>query len=83
MIQSPMFQVGEGDISDKLVIYPNPTSHTIHFSAEATDVRLYDMAGRWVTLPSSEVPITQLNISTVPPGVYKLTLRTVEGHYLH
>ena len=63
----------------KLKIYPNPASHTIHLELDASldfEVKLYDISGR---LFQSFINATQLNVTSLPSGMYLLEIKDLKS----
>ncbi|MBQ8704655.1 MAG: T9SS type A sorting domain-containing protein [Bacteroidales bacterium] len=62
--------------ADALRLYPNPTTGQVSLSQPADEVRIYDMTGRQVALLRN---VQQLDLGTLPAGVYTLRLSTSTG----
>ena len=66
------------------LVYPNPTTAILSIelaSAVATQGQLYDALGRRVRRFQLLPALTQLDVSTLTPGVYVLELRNANGVY--
>ena len=67
-----------------LAVFPNPTRGLLHFDIppriEVRIVRLFNIHGQLVYEQSAdEMPVTRLNLSPLPDGIYILQLVTREG----
>jgi len=68
------------DISEKIIIYPNPTIDQFYIETNATDklnVDLYDVNGRHV-FSKSVSGKSKIDVSDLNEGVYSLTIKTVD-----
>ncbi len=63
-------------VSD-VIIYPNPTSGILNFNSksEIQNVALFDLSGRKIY----EFNSSQINISSLPKGIYLVKISTKEG----
>ena len=61
----------------ELSVWPNPTTDRLTFNHEVESCRVYDAAGRLLT----EYEHTQqIDLSTLPQGVYMLRVTAAEGY---
>jgi hypothetical protein len=61
-------------------MWPNPASSTLHISSAEPNatVTIYDLLGR-VLLAAELLPNTSLDVSTFPPGIYSVVLKSKDG----
>ena len=71
--------VDDVDISDAIRLYPNPTTGTFALNKAATQIELYDMAGRQIKTFSDTEFNTPLDISNLSNGIYFIKIATPEG----
>lgn len=72
--------LGTGEISNNLSeisLYPNPTSGILNIESksEIRNVALFDLSGRKI----SEFNSSQINISSLPKGIYLIKISTKDG----
>lgn len=77
---SPMVSVaGSGEVA-KVLLYPNPTSGTLHFIAgAATSYRVLNQLGQAVLHGTTEAGTASVDARTLPAGLYFLELQTATG----
>lgn len=67
-------------LSQQFSVYPNPSQNTITIdnrsASQITEARLFDILGKDTGLRLSD---NNLNISSLPPGIYYLSLKTPQG----
>lgn len=76
--------------SEKLVIFPNPTSDLIHIdltklSNVIVAIRVRNALGEQVmstVVPSSDKKMEVMDLSSLETGIYMLEIQTHEGHFL-
>lgn len=63
--------------NSEIAIYPNPTNGILNINSksEIKNVILYDLSGRKISEPNS----SQINISSLPKGVYLVNILTKDG----
>jgi|GEM_PF-259515 len=72
-------------LEQSIAIYPNPTQNTIwvkfaNNSGRQVVMRVLDLRGKELrTFPTTNAEIVELNLSTLPKGVYMLELSTDKG----
>src|SRR5690606_32804737 len=61
----------------EVTIYPNPTTGILNFNSksEIQNVVLFDLSGRKI----SEFNSSQINISSLPKGIYLVKISTKDG----
>lgn len=78
-------KLGDKQVEDliekrEIKIYPNPVSDycyvEIGFDFKEADLSLYDMSGRMVQAIKTKNPVTKINTSVLPQGVYIITAKT-------
>lgn len=62
---------------ERVIIYPNPVADVLHInkiSAEVLDYKIYDAVGKALQAGKLSDTTTQLDVATLPKGVYMLQL---------
>lgn len=72
--------LGNGEFNNQIsdvTIYPNPTTGILNFNSKSQiqNVALFDLSGRKI----SEFKSSQINISSLPKGVYLIKILTKDG----
>ncbi len=61
-------------VENKISVFPNPVTNRVNIRIPAArgmaDIKLFDMYGKLVMQKTSSQPITQLDLSVIPSGVY-------------
>jgi hypothetical protein len=69
-------------VSDKISVFPNPASEYMNVTIDGltgmADIRLFDMYGKMVMQQSSARSTTQLNVSSLPAGVYMIKVMSAK-----
>ncbi len=63
-------------------VFPNPTSDWVNISSnyrELLIVQVYDCSGRLISHSTSMGPNLKVDFTTLPPGVYRISLSTISG----
>jgi hypothetical protein len=63
-----------------LAIFPNPSSKTINFSSNVSEVIFYSIEGKY--LSSETVNGKYLDISDLQIGMYLIKIKTIEGNWI-
>jgi hypothetical protein len=71
-VSSFAFAISANVQESSISIYPNPGRGVLHFSNyyQSRDVRIYDAIGKQILAVKQHPPITPLDISYLPTGVY-------------
>lgn len=74
--------VDEHTVTPSLLVYPNPTSHSIHLPVELLndpiELRVYDFTGKLIFVKYNSGPV---DVSAQPPGMYLLSLKQKGKNY--
>ena len=68
--------VDEHTVTPSLLVYPNPTRHSIHLPAQLLndpiELRVYDFTGKLILVQYDSGPV---DVSAQPPGMYLLSVK--------
>jgi hypothetical protein len=68
-------------VSNKILVYPNPTHGTIHVQSDddIMSIELFDITGKTIKKIMPEFNQTTFNLCTVSKGIYHLKINTVNN----
>ncbi|MTB50990.1 PKD domain-containing protein [Lewinella sp. W8] len=59
-------------------VFPNPTTGVVNLVGPGVPLAVRDMSGRQMAVPMTN---DQVDLSTLPPGIYLVSLRVAQQHY--
>ncbi|KQT16330.1 hypothetical protein ASG31_12495 [Chryseobacterium sp. Leaf404] len=69
-------------LDDGLSVYPNPVTDNLYVKSatEITELNIYNFAGQKLMTQKNSVPTPQLNVTSLPKGVYILQMLDKKGN---
>ncbi len=67
-------------VDNKISVFPNPVTNTVNVKGieGMSNIRVFDIYGKMVMQKSSSQPITQLDVASLPAGVYMIKVMNKE-----